>query len=329
MDEFRLIAELWAPLSRDFPGAMALTDDVALVAGEPATDLALTTDTIVAGVHFFPDTAPDLIARKLIRVTLSDLAAKGAAPFAVLLAASFPRDTDHRWLTRFAAGLGEDLSRFGCALIGGDTVATSGPLTLSLTAMGRVPKGAAILRSGAKAGDTVWVSGTIGDGALGLAVAEGKFPALTPDARAYLLDRYHLPQPRIATGQALRGVAHAGMDISDGLIQDLGHLCAASGVSARISAPLVPVSKAARAVLVENDALLATMLTGGDDYELLFTAPHASGPALQVLAADLDVPLTAIGTVGVGEGVTVVDDKGQVMAVPRTGWRHFVSTASG
>jgi len=318
-DEFRLIADLFAPLAAGFPGALGLKDDAALLAAEAGTETVVTVDAMVAGVHFLPDDLPELIARKLVRVNLSDLAAKGAVPFAVLLAAAFPQRIDDDWLRRFAAGLAEDLTRFAVALIGGDTVATPGPLTLSLTALGRVAAGRALLRSQAQLGDTIWVSGTIGDGFLGLAAARGALTGLDQADVATLADRYHLPRPRTTLGPALIGVAHAAMDVSDGLVQDLGHICRASAVAAVIEAERVPLSAAAQA----TNSPLASLLTGGDDYELLFTAPFRAAAALTRIGEAAGVPLTAIGRIVAGEGVTVVDAAGQALAIGQGGWRHF------
>jgi len=320
-DEFQLIADLFAPLAAGFPGALGLRDDAAFLAAEPGMETVVTVDAMVAGVHFLADDPPDLIARKLVRVNLSDLAAKGATPFAVLLAAAFPHDIADDWLRRFAAGLAEDLRRYGVALIGGDTVATPGPLTLSLTALGRVASGRALLRAAARRGDVVWVSGTIGDGFLGLAAARGELGGLDPADSAFLAGRYRLPEPRTALGPALIGVAHAGMDVSDGLIQDLGHICRASGVGAVVEAAKVPLSAAARAA----NTPLASLLAGGDDYELLVTAPPGAEAAIAAASAAAGVPLTAIGRIVEGEGVTVMDADGRTLDLGRGGWRHFGS----
>lgn len=329
VDEFQVIADLFAPLARGYPGALGLTDDVALLAADADCETAVTVDAMVAGVHFLPDDPPDLVARKLIRVNLSDLASKGAKPFAVMLAAAFPVGVDLPWLKRFAQGLSDDVAEFGIALIGGDTVATPGPLTLSLTAFGRVGKGRAVLRSGAQAGDMVWVSGTIGDGALGLEAARGLRTELGAVNQAFLADRYRLPRPRVALGTGLPGLAHAGMDISDGLVQDLGHLCRASGLAARVDADAVPLSAAAKAAFEQDHSLLATILTGGDDYELLFTAPPSATPAILALGQGVGVAVTAIGSMAAGQGVTVQDGKGRPIALNKGGWRHFNATESG
>lgn len=328
-DEFQVIADLFAPLARSYPGALGLTDDVALLAADGDYETAATMDAMVAGVHFLPGDPADLVARKLVRVNLSDLAAKGARPFAIMLAAAFPKGVDLDWLRLFAKGLGEDVAEFNIALIGGDTVATPGPLTLSLTALGKVGRGRAVLRSGAKAGDSVWVSGSIGDGALGLRAARDGWEGLAAAHVDFLADRYRLPRPRVGVGAGLPGLAHAGMDVSDGLVQDLGHICRASGLGAEIDAAAVPLSPAAQAALRGDHSLLATILTGGDDYELLFTAPPSATADVLALGRQAGVAVTAIGTMIAGEGVCVRAEDGRPMQLDRGGWRHFNATDTG
>lgn len=326
LDEFDLIAQLFAPLSASYPGAFNLTDDAALMDLLAGQQAVLTMDAMVAGVHFFADDPADLIARKLVRVNLSDLAAKGAVPFAVMLAAAFPGDVEAAWLRTFADGLRQDMAEFSIALIGGDTVSTPGPLTLTLTAFGHVPTGQALLRSGAQAGDLIWLSGTLGDSSLGLQVRNGQRADLNPQHRDFLIDRYLLPRPRVELGPALVGLASAGMDISDGLVQDLGHLARQSCLAAEIHLADLPLSAAARAVLTEDDSCLATVLTGGDDYEIAFTAPPSQTQRIRQLADDSGVALSVIGRMRAGQGVTVVDRHGKALAVAHGGWRHF-STA--
>ncbi|MCR6632190.1 MAG: thiamine-phosphate kinase [Magnetospirillum sp.] len=323
------MADLFAPLARGFPGALGLTDDVALLSSDEQNETAVTMDSMVAGVHFLPDDPPDLVARKLVRVNLSDLAAKGAKPFAVMLAAAFPVGTELAWIRRFADGLGEDLAYFDVALIGGDTVSTPGPLTLSLTAFGRIAKGRTVLRSGAHPGDRIWLSGTLGDGALGLMAARGQLGDLGDGHIAFLADRYRLPRPRVSLGAALPGVASAGMDVSDGLVQDLGHICRASGVAATVEAATVPLSAAAQAALAADHSLLATILTGGDDYELLFTAPAAATPAIEEWGRRVGEAVTAIGVITEGQGVTVRDQVGHPISLGQGGWRHFSASGKG
>lgn len=324
-DEFGLIAELFAPLAAGYPGALGLKDDAAFIAAEPGFDMVATMDSMVAGVHFLPDDPPDLIARKLVRVNLSDLAAKGAEPRLLMLSAAFPGDTGLEWLRAFGAGLAEDVRAFGVHLIGGDTVSTPGPLTLTLAAFGRVEAGRGLKRSGGRAGDTIWVSGSVGDGALGLRAIRGELKGLSAAGIQFLAGRYRLPRPRVALGPRLVGLAHAAMDVSDGLVQDLGHLCRASGLAARIEAARVPLSGAGKAALAADQSLLALVLAGGDDYELLFTAPPGAAGAVARLSGALGLELTAIGTLAAGEAgrVSTVGADGAEITVGRGGWRHF------
>ena len=263
--EFELIARHFAPLSAAEPGAFALTDDAAVLAIEPGRRLVVTTDTMVAGVHFLPENPAGAVAAKLLRVNLSDLAAMGAKPLAYTLSAALPENMEDGWLERFAQALAADQASFQVTLIGGDTVATPGPLTLTLCALGTVAEGRELRRSGARPGDVVYVSGTIGDAALGLAALRGELPGLAPELRQALGERYLRPQPRVALGQRLSGLAHAAVDISDGLVADLGHICAASGTGATVEAPRIPLSPAGRAVLEADAERMTTVLAGGDD----------------------------------------------------------------
>lgn len=321
--EFEIIARFFAPLAARCPGALGLTDDAAVLEVPPGKALVVTTDTLVAGVHFLPDDPPDLIARKALRVNLSDLAAMGARPAGVLLAAAFPAVTDESWLIRFAGGLGADLAAFDTGLLGGDTVATPGPLTLTITALGFVAAGRALRRSGARPGETVYVSGSLGDAALGLEALRGGLAGLDEAARGLLVDRYHLPRPRVELGLRLIGIVGAAMDISDGLCADLCHICRASGLGAVIEAARLPLSPAARRAVEMCPERLAAVLSGGDDYELLFTAPPAAAPALASLADELGLPLTAIGTMIEGGGVKVLAADGSEITVAEGGYRHF------
>jgi thiamine-monophosphate kinase len=315
--EFEFIARRLRPLATA-GGALALTDDAALLDPAPGRQLVLAKDAMVAGVHFLPADPPGQIAQKLLRVNLSDLAAMGAAPVGYLLALARPKDITDGWLAGFCAGLAADNAAFEVALLGGDTVSTPGPLTLSLTAIGEVPTGAALLRGGAEPGDDVWVSGTLGDAALGLKVLQGALAVAEP-ARAFLIERYHLPQPRLALGEALRGIATAAIDISDGLVADLGHVLEVSGVGAELRADALPLSAAAREVPGARDAALA----GGDDYELLFTAAPERQAEIAALARQLGIPLTRIGVIRVGSDLRILDASGQAIVPPSKGWQHF------
>lgn len=314
--EFDLIARYFAPLAG--PGALGLKDDAALVTPSQGCELVVTSDTVIAGVHFRENDAPDLIAKKALRVNLSDLAAKGAKPVGFLHALTLNRATGDDWLEPYARGLGEDAREFAVPLLGGDTTVSPGPVTITITALGEVPAGTALLRSGARPGDILYVTGTIGDGALGLACLMGDL-LLPRDDRAALTGRYHLPRPRAAAGIALRGIATAALDVSDGLVADAGHLAAASNAAIIIDRDAVPLSPAARKAVTGDPRLWERVLAGGDDYEIAFTAP--AGADIAGIAANSGVALTAIGRVTAGAGVTVMAD-GAPLVLSSSGYRH-------
>src|SRR5262249_28663334 len=292
------IARYFKPLATH-PGAFGLTDDAAAIAPPAGCDLVLKTDGVIAGVHFFPDDPPDTVAKKVLRMNLSDLAAKGATPLGFLLAVALPQGTSETWLEGVARGRGEGAELFGCPLLGGDTDHTPGLLSVSVTAFGAVPHGQMVRRAGAIAGDRVVVSGTIGDSALGLALRRdpnvAKRWGLTRHQQNHLMSRYLVPQPRNAIAEILRAHASAAMDVSDGLAGDLGKLCRASGISAEIACADVPLSDAARKALAKEPALIQTILSGGDDYEVLATVPAGKVAALQQQAAAAGVAVTEIG----------------------------------
>jgi thiamine-monophosphate kinase len=321
--EFEIIARYFRPLSKGEPGALDLADDAAVLDWATGQSVVATTDVLIAGVHFFPDDPADLVARKLLRVNLSDLAAMGARPRAYLLSCALPADVGEDWLTAFRDGLAEDQRAYGVALVGGDTVATPGPVTLCATALGEVPPNATLRRNGARRGDVVFVSGTIGDGALGLLVLRGEAPDLEEESRAALVARYHLPSPRVRLGQELRGVAHAAIDVSDGLVGDLAHVCEASGVAAVVDWVRVPLSPAARRFLAGLPEAREAVLSGGDDYELLFTAAPESRDEVARRAARAGVAVTEIGVLTEGDGVLVRDANGSRIALERGGYSHF------
>jgi len=314
--EFGLIARHFAPLAGK--GALGLGDDAALLDPPPGRTLVLAADAMVAGVHFLPDDPPETLGRKLLRVNLSDLAAMGAVPLAYLMTTAFPRSVTQDWIAAFAGGLALDQAEFGIELLGGDTVATDGPATFSLTILGHVAPGAALRRVGARPGDEAWVSGSIGDGALGLLALTGRLPA-----DPHLASRYRLPQPRVTLGLRLAGLARAAMDVSDGLVQDLGHLARAAGCGAVIEAAAVPLSAPARAALTADPALLSRILTGGDDYELVFAADPADSARVRAAAAEAGVAVTRIGVFEAGQGVRVRGPDGHDVTLPTSGWSHF------
>jgi thiamine-monophosphate kinase len=317
--EDSLIARYFRPLATD-PGAFDLTDDAAILKSS-GDELVVTTDAIVEGVHFLADDPPDSIARKALRVNLSDLAAKGAMPAGFVLTLAL-RAADDAWLAPFVRGLGEDITQFVCPLLGGDTVSTPGPLMISITAFGRVPPGRMVRRNGARAGDRVVVSGTIGDAALGLDLLKGRATALGGDERAMLIGRYRVPQPRVALAQAVRDHASAAMDVSDGLAGDLAKLCAASKVSAAIDAQSIPLSGPARTLL--SGVGIESVVSGGDDYEILCTVPENRFESFAQAAMLAGVPVTSIGTIIAGSSVPrFIDGQGAEIALPRPSYSHF------
>ena len=322
-DEFALIEKLFAPLAAGFPGAFGLTDDAAAISPSPGEELITTIDSIVAGVHFPDDASGAEVARRLLRVNLSDLAAMGARPVAYLLALNLPSAVPMPWLRDFADGLAADQATFGISLIGGDTTSTPGPLTATLTAIGAAPKGELIKRSTARPGDLVYVSGTVGDAALGLLALHGELASGEEAAVGPLVARYRRPEPRVVLGEALRGLASACADVSDGLVADLGHICVSSGLGAEIDADSLPLSDAARVVVAQDAALLHTVLTGGDDYELIFTVAPERAADLETAVQGTGVPVTPIGRAVSGDGVKVLDQTGTEIILQAAGFRHF------
>lgn len=323
--EDRLIARHFRPLARH-PGTFGLMDDAAALSPPPGCDLILTTDGIISGVHVFADEAPDVIARRALRVNLSDLAAKGAKPAGFLLSIALPAAIDDVWIAAFASGLGDDAERYACPLLGGDTDKTPGPLSVSIAAFGSLPTGSMVRRSGARAGDVLFVSGTIGDAALGLHLRKdaASAPGLSGTARAHLLERYRLPEPRTVLAEAVRAHASAAMDVSDGLVGDLAKLCRASAVSVQVGVQAVPLSDAARAMLAAQSDLLETALTGGDDYEILATVPAAKAAGFRAAAEAAGVAVTEIGRMESGEaGPQFVQADGTPLVFKQMSYTHF------
>jgi thiamine-monophosphate kinase len=320
--EDRLIARFFAPIATH-PGALGLSDDAAFIKPPPSCDLVLTADAIVGGVHFFVDDAAQSVAGKALRVNLSDLAAKGAKPLGFLLSLSLPKDVGDDWLAGFSEGLRRDAVLFGCPLFGGDTVRTSGPITISIAIFGCVPQGTMVRRAGAKTGDRVFVSGSIGDAALGLALRKGAAFKLADAQRQHLMSRYLLPQPRNALAEAMRTHASSAMDVSDGLAGDFAKLCRASGVAADIEAGKVPLSDAAKAVLAVEPAMREIAFTGGDDYEIVCTVPSAKAEAFRAAAQAVRVAVTEIGEIKTGEGARFLGADGKPLAFKRASFSHF------
>jgi thiamine-monophosphate kinase len=323
--EERLIARYFRPLATS-PGAFGLGDDAAILTPPPGCDIVLTTDGVIAGVHFFPDDAPGNIARKALRVNLSDLAAKGAKPVGFLMAIALPPAPDEAWIADFMAGLGADVERYGCPLLGGDTDHTPGPLSVSITAFGTVPQGRMVRRATAKLGDLVVVTETIGDAALGLMLRrDGELAErwrLAVKAKDHLEQRYLLPEPRTALAETVLRYASAAMDVSDGLAGDLAKLCRASGVAAEIEVARVPLSDAARRAIEADPSLIEAILTGGDDYEIVLTIPREIFDAFGRAAEGVGIEVSEIGRVTAGQGVRFLRD-GKTLSFAGPSYSHF------
>lgn len=326
--EDELIATYFAPLAG--PGGLGLRDDAAVLALAPRHDMVVTTDLLIAGVHFFADDPPALIARKSLRVNLSDLAAKAAIPSGFLLGLALPDDWTSDWLEAFATGLGEDSAAFGCPLLGGDTSRMPGPLTISITALGSLAEGTMVLRAGAAPGDLIYVSGTIGDAALGLALREDTRDdrrwthGMSTAASAFLEHRFLLPQPRLALGAALRAHAHAAMDVSDGLSGDLAKMLRLTGMTAEIAVGDIPLSAAAREALRQEPSLIETILCGGDDYEIICAVAPERSDAFEALAQPAGIPVRAIGTVVRGATApSFMRADGIALNLRKTSFQHF------
>jgi thiamine-monophosphate kinase len=317
--EFDLIARHFTRPARN--AVLGVGDDCALVDVSNGMDLAVSTDTMVSGTHFFPDVDPEALGHKALAVNLSDMAAMGAMPYWAMLALTVP-EVNHEWLAKFAKGFFDLAEEFGVSLIGGDT--TKGPLTMTVTIMGEVPAGAALRRSGAKAGNDIWVSGNLGDAALAVAHRRGLLKLSEAEYMEAVMRLYE-PTPRVQLGQALRGLATSAIDISDGLLADLDHICTLSKVGATVEADRLPVS-AIGARHIESPAGLTAVVAGGDDYELCFTAPTNARESIEDLTDILGVPLTRIGEIRKGKGVSLVGADGKPIAVDGRGFDHFTAS---
>jgi thiamine-monophosphate kinase len=321
--EDKLIARFFKPLATH-PGALGLSDDAAFITPPPGYDLVLKTDAIVGGVHFFPNDDAGMVARKALRVNLSDLAAKGAKPLGFLVSLALPKQASTKWLTAFARGLKADAEAYECPLFGGDTDRTPGPITISVAMFGAVPEGTMVRRAGAQTGDSVFVSGTIGDAALGLRLRDRSARRwnLSASQKKYLAGRYLLPQPRNALADTIRAHASAAMDISDGLAGDFAKLCRVSKVAADIDVARVPLSDAARAALKADAKLIGPILTGGDDYEIVCAVPPAKAGSFYAAAQDAGVPVAEIGQIRTGEGTRFLQN-GKALKFKRASFSHF------
>lgn len=321
-----LVARFFRPLATG-PAALALLDDCASLTPPPGRDLVLKTDAIAAGVHFFADDPWDLVARKALRVNVSDLAAKGAEPLGWMLTLALPSDWTEADLARLAEGFRLDQTAFGLSLLGGDTILSPDGLLLSITVFGTVPSGRMVRRAAARPGDVLYVSGSLGDAALGLlARLEPDRAAgwgLSREAADHLARRYLLPQPRLPLAPALLAHARAAMDLSDGLGLDLARMCRASGVGASVDVGALPLSPAARAVLAVAPDLMERIVGGGDDYEILAAVPPEAASAFEAAARTAGVEVAAVGRVEAEAGARFCDATGREVAFRPSGFRHF------
>lgn len=323
--EFTLIAKYFAPLAQNYPLAFTLRDDAAILRPRRGSDIITTMDTFVEDVHFFRDDPPDLIARKLLRTNLSDLAAKGAKPVGYLLSTAWRRNISERHIARFAKGLAVDQKIFDISLIGGDTVSTNHQPGFTIAAFGLTPRGQMIRRDGARPGDDIYVTGTIGDAYLGLMLRAGKakYSSLSSSERRYLLERFQLPEPRNLFGVRLRKWASAAADISDGLFADLHHICQASKVGAVLQLSDIPLSTPARRLWQRGKIGLSSLFNSGDDYELCFCAPPKTAKKLKAISKLLNLPVTKIGKITAGNDIFLTDSVGHQKKYIGSGYRHF------
>ena len=327
LGEFDIIARYFAPLATD-SSALSLRDDAAVLRPPEGLEIVLACDTVIEGVHFLSEDPPESVGHKALAVNLSDLAAKGARPYVYLLALSLTsKQVAPDWLEAFAAGLGALQQRSGISLAGGDTTKTPGPLSITITALGLVPHGHAALRHGAKRGDLLYMTGTIGDAHLGLLLLKqpelaGKW-RLSEDDVAFLVGRYREPEPRNAIAIPLRNLASAAIDVSDGLVGDVGKLAAVSHVGAVIEAARVPLSPSARKAVASDPKLLEALLTGGDDYEIVASVPEASASSFEAEIRTKDEIVTQIGHIEARDGTRVLGEGGRTIKLSNRGFAHF------
>ncbi len=327
LGEESIIQRYFAPLAAGYSGAFGLRDDAAVVTPPPGHDLVITVDAVAGGVHFFPDDDPADIGWKALAVNVSDLVAKGATPHAYVMSLAFPDAPSAEWLAGFATGLGEAQSAFGVQLIGGDTDRRAGPVAITITALGLVSTGAMCRRGAARVGDLIFVSGTLGDSALGLRVRAGQPEVagwgLSGKHHAQLVGRYLRPCPRVALAPVLLEYARAAMDVSDGLLKDLGRMAAASGVGATVQLSHVPLSNAARFVLARDPSMWRAIAAGGDDYEVLACVALERAASFLTAARAAGVDVKEIGRMTAGHGIELLDGNGQALVLPYSGYDHF------
>jgi len=323
IDEFSLISKFFRPLTLSNPAALGLMDDAALLAPSSGQQTVITCDALVGGVHFLDESTPRDVAARALRTNLSDLAAMGAAPLAYTLALIVPNGTDVSWFKDFASQLYEDQKKYGIFLIGGDTVVTPGPLSVSITAFGEVPLNSALTRSGARVGDSIFVTGSIGGAYLGLRALRGNLEEASAVDVGVFIDKFCRPEPRLDLANNLLGVVTAAVDVSDGLLSDIGQLCMASDVGAVVREMAVPLSAGAEFLVGKNPSLRSKLLDSGDDYELALVVPELNRGAFSEITRKYSVPVTEIGFITGTNEVVLIDDNGDRVERERGGYRHF------
>lgn len=320
--EFELIGRYLAPLANNGT-SLGLKDDAAVFAPPNGHELVITKDALAEDVHFFSDDPPHLIAQKALRVNLSDLAAKGAEPVGYLLALCLPENWSEQWMHSFCDGLASDQKKYGISLFGGDTIKSPDGLVISVTAIGSAPLGKAVQRNGAVAGDIFYVTGTLGDSALGLQIRKSSHPEWDETHRTFLEGRYLLPEPRTGLSEVLSEFASAAMDVSDGVFADIRHLCEASGIGAQIRIADLPLSDAAQHVIGSDPSFKGTVFLGGDDYELLLAVPPALKEKFEQAARQKGVSVTPIGTATNETDIAILDEDGKPISFSARGYAHF------
>jgi thiamine-monophosphate kinase len=323
IDEFSLISTYFRPLTLSNPAALGLMDDAALLVPSFGKQTVITCDALVGGVHFLDESPPRDVAARALRTNLSDLAAMGATPIAYTLALMVPTGTEGRWFKDFAAQLYEDQEKYGIFLIGGDTVVTPGPLSVSVTAFGEVPVNSALTRSGARVGDSIFVTGTLGDAYLGLRALKGELKEDRTVDVGVFVDKFCRPEPRLSLAKNLLGIATAAVDVSDGLLADIEQLCRASDVGAVVREMAVPLSEGAEFLARKNPGLRSELLNSGDDYELALVVPGGNREAFSEITKQYSIPITEIGFITGGNEVNLIDDSGTTVERERGGYRHF------
>ena len=322
MKEFKKIKKFFSPLAKSRINGTSLDNDAALLELSSLKNLVVTTDTLVEKIHFGLTDNPCLIAKKLMRINLSDLAAMGSSPLAYLLNLALPKKVTDQWLGRFTLGLKEDQKKYNIFLAGGDTVATTGPIVLSLTAFGFNQKGLYHKRSGAKEGDFIFVSGTVGDSALGLISIKKELKIPKKD-REFLIQKYFLPEPRISLGEKLLTIASSAIDVSDGLAQDINHICMSSGIGAQLFFSKLPISSSAKLLLKNYPKFKKKILNGGDDYEIVFTASSELEKKIETLSKKTRIKITKIGVMTRAKRFKILDHQNHEIKIKHLGYQHF------